>query len=381
MKQKIFYIAIYFGFLITINNAKPILNYHSYEMFYSSLKPYGEWINLNDGIIAWRPISIHIGWKPYLFGRWCWTKHGWYWDSYEPFGWAVYHYGRWFYDDYYGWIWIPDNQWGPAWVEWRYDDYYIGWAPLPPYAFFRIDIGIHFSIGWNSHYTYWNFVRYEHFYKHHVNYFVVNSRRVPKIFERTKYRNDYYYREGRIINAGIDRSIIERKSRTRIAEYDIYDVDDYKKIERIRDKDRNKIYSVKLTDRNYKNFGSDGNIELRRAERKSSLRRDRIIFSDNEPIRNTNEINNVERKKDDVDRFNKQETRIPDMNRNYEEKNRERLDKSERSIERNIDRENSRRELSPKIKSRENEYPTRERRMNFDNRNNEQRERSLRRLK
>jgi len=27
---------------------------------------------------------------------------------------------------------MPDDVWGPAWVEWRYDDEYIGWAPLRP---------------------------------------------------------------------------------------------------------------------------------------------------------------------------------------------------------------------------------------------------------
>ncbi|MCX7916289.1 MAG: hypothetical protein N3A53_08330, partial [Verrucomicrobiae bacterium] len=50
----------------------------------------------------------------------------------EPFGWAVFHYGRWYYDDYYGWIWIPDRIWGPAWVEWRETETYVGWAPLLP---------------------------------------------------------------------------------------------------------------------------------------------------------------------------------------------------------------------------------------------------------
>jgi len=29
-----------------------------------------------------------------------------------------------------GWYWIPMNMWGPAWVNWWWDDMYFGWAPL-----------------------------------------------------------------------------------------------------------------------------------------------------------------------------------------------------------------------------------------------------------
>jgi hypothetical protein len=35
-------------------------------------------------------------------------------------------------DPYYGWVWVPDTVWGPAWVGWREGGNYIGWAPLPP---------------------------------------------------------------------------------------------------------------------------------------------------------------------------------------------------------------------------------------------------------
>jgi len=134
---------------------------YSVGMFYSSLRPYGEWIYFDDNLIVWKPYGVSSFWKPYYEGRWVWTRHGWYWDSFEPYGWAVYHYGRWIYDDYYGWVWMPDNEWAPAWVEWRYNDYYLGWAPLPPYAEFGIDFGIRFSIAWRSHHHFWNFVSYK----------------------------------------------------------------------------------------------------------------------------------------------------------------------------------------------------------------------------
>src|SRR5437867_6434237 len=91
----------------------------SFGVFYSSLSPYGEWIQCDAGVYAWRPIGVAVGWRPYYTGRWCWTDDGWYWGSDEPWAWAAYHYGRWYYDDFYGWVWIPGYDWAPAWVEWR----------------------------------------------------------------------------------------------------------------------------------------------------------------------------------------------------------------------------------------------------------------------
>src|SRR4029450_3616844 len=47
-------------------------------------------------------------------------------------GWVVYHYGRWAFEPGIGWFWVPGDEWAPAWVNWRYGDEYVGWAPLPP---------------------------------------------------------------------------------------------------------------------------------------------------------------------------------------------------------------------------------------------------------
>jgi len=107
MKKTIVLITALFIFMSIELNAKPDFGI-SFSFFYSSLRPYGEWIQLDNDLVVWRPNGIHNRWRPYSNGRWSWTTDGWYWDSYEPFGWATYHYGRWYYDDYYGWIWIPD---------------------------------------------------------------------------------------------------------------------------------------------------------------------------------------------------------------------------------------------------------------------------------
>ena len=136
--------------------------------FYTSLSPYGTWMEIGFGTPVWRPTIMRRTWSPYSQGQWIYTDYGWYWDSYESFGAIVYHYGRWYYDDYYGWIWIPDYEWAPAWVDWRYDDDYIGWAPLSPYALFSINIGIHYTYDYYVPYNHWNYVKYNHFCDNNV---------------------------------------------------------------------------------------------------------------------------------------------------------------------------------------------------------------------
>ena len=306
-------IIITFLVLICTIEARPNPVSVSFEMFYSSLQPYGEWIEIDNGILAWQPSFRNPDWRPYMDGRWSWTRYGWYWDSYESFGWATYHYGRWFNDDYYGWIWIPDYEWGPSWVEWRYDDEYIGWAPLPPYAEFRIDLGIHFSIGWHSDYHYWNFVPYHRFCYHKVGSYIIDYHKSRTIFERTKYRNNYYMDRNRIVNGGIDRGFIEKKSGYRVANRDIHEVNEYDKYEQNRKSGGDRIYSYRPSDRNSNENSDPSKFQIKRGERKSSLESDKIIISrdgrgtdtkrdvskkeeKNTNNRNTNRENNNERK-------------------------------------------------------------------------------------
>jgi hypothetical protein len=101
--------------------------------FYDELAPYGQWVWHPRFGYVWLPETVSDNWRPYTVGRWTYTdEYGWYWDSYEPFAWAVYHYGRWGYDPDYGWFWVPGDTWAPAWVQWRYSDDYVGWAPIGP---------------------------------------------------------------------------------------------------------------------------------------------------------------------------------------------------------------------------------------------------------
>ncbi|MDI6766807.1 MAG: hypothetical protein QME52_08305 [Bacteroidota bacterium] len=211
--------------LIGTAESKPIYQGSvSYGIFHSSLSRHGEWIDSHWGH-AWRPVRVAHGWRPYLNGRWAWTDYGWYWISYEPFGWATFHYGRWHYDDYYGWIWIPDDVWGPAWVEWRYDDDYIGWAPLSPYAPFHISIGITFINHWVTPIHYWNFIPCRNFTASRVVDYVQPIDRARRIYGSTRAGTLIRHENNRVINRGIDREIIERKGNTRINRVEIVERD------------------------------------------------------------------------------------------------------------------------------------------------------------
>lgn len=103
------------------------------QIFYDDLAPYGRWVDHRIYGVVWVPGGVPRDWGPYTDGAWVWTAdYGWYWDSYEPYGWATYHYGRWVLTSDYGWVWVPDDVWGPAWVDWRYGGGYVGWSPMPP---------------------------------------------------------------------------------------------------------------------------------------------------------------------------------------------------------------------------------------------------------
>src|SRR5438128_2390715 len=131
-----------------VSGARPT---SSYSTFYTKLEPYGGWIETSDYGYVWQPHETESSrsWRPYTNGRWVYTDAGWTWISEEPFGWATYHYGRWTRLRGIGWVWVPGNQWAPAWVSWRKSNDYVGWAPLPPEARFDQRTGIH---NWSDNY-------------------------------------------------------------------------------------------------------------------------------------------------------------------------------------------------------------------------------------
>ena len=117
----------------------------SYSTFYTGLEPHGVWRETSTYGYVFQPREAERSrtWRPYTSGRWVYTDAGWTWVSEEPFGWATYHYGRWARLRTIGWVWVPGEEWAPAWVSWRTSNNYVGWAPLPPEARFDRRSGIH----------------------------------------------------------------------------------------------------------------------------------------------------------------------------------------------------------------------------------------------
>jgi hypothetical protein len=120
--------------------------------------------------------------KPYATnGHWVLTDGGWTWASDYPWGWATFHYGRWFFEDGYGWMWIPGHEWAPAWVSWRRSDDYYGWAPLGP----SVSISVSLGGGYNPPPHYWNFVPHQYITSPHVNNYYVNEQKNVTIINNT----------------------------------------------------------------------------------------------------------------------------------------------------------------------------------------------------
>lgn len=110
------------------------------QSFYPLLAPYGVWLEVPGQGLCWQPAvcSLNRNWRPYCDnGDWVWSSRGWCWNSGYSWGWAPFHFGRWFRHGDRGWLWRPGTEWAPAWVTWRRDSQYTGWAPLPPGAGYR----------------------------------------------------------------------------------------------------------------------------------------------------------------------------------------------------------------------------------------------------
>jgi hypothetical protein len=296
MKRIMILVVLLVG-LSTLTEAKNYKQIYSHGSFYSHLAPHGVWMQFDDGLVVWRPTIMRRGWAPYSIGRWIWTDYGWYWDSYESFGYITYHYGRWYYDDYYGWIWTPDYDWAPAWVEWRYDTDYIGWAPLPPYAAFSINVGVHFTFNYVTPYHHWQFVKYNYMCDPYVYKHYIGPKYKYRVFSNTKYRNEYGYSNGRIINRGIDIGEVRTRSGQDIKLRTLERVNDSRDLTR-KDRERNNDV-VKIFNPTREELQRDNvqNTDFRKVERRSTLETSRLQLGDRNDDNRT-----IERKRNDDSR-------------------------------------------------------------------------------
>lgn len=178
----------------------------SYSTFYNKLEPYGVWRETSNYGFVWQPYESERSrsWRPYTNGRWVYTDAGWTWVSEEPFGWAAYHYGRWTRLRNIGWVWVPGEEWAPAWVSWRKSNDYVGWAPLPPEARFDRRTGIQ---NWADNYydigpEQYCFVPANEFGARRVETVVVPSTRNVTIVNQTTNVTNITYNNVTVVNQG-----------------------------------------------------------------------------------------------------------------------------------------------------------------------------------
>jgi len=265
----------------------------NFGYFYANLSPYGTWIEIDNGVYIWKPSRINSIWQPYSDGRWIYTDDGWYWDSYENFGYITYHYGRWYYDSFYGWVWYPGYEWAPSWVEWRYDDDYIGWAPLPPYASFQHGRGIVFSISWNAPVDYWFFVRYRHFYNDNMMSCGVGSNYKKVLFRSTKTRNNFQYVKNRIVNVGLNTDFIEGRTGRNVVKRRIVDTDNLE-----RQVNNDVVKRFVPNDDELRKYSGMSKYDAEISRGKTSLKLDRVVDENYTIDRNIeNYQQNVKREK------------------------------------------------------------------------------------
>lgn len=90
-----------------------------------------------------QPTTPAVSYVPYTNGQWTYTDAGWYFQAPTPHEEVVHHYGRWAYSPSVGWVWVPGRVWSPAWVDWRTDDDYVAWTPVPPGIYIADDRVMH----------------------------------------------------------------------------------------------------------------------------------------------------------------------------------------------------------------------------------------------
>jgi Family of unknown function (DUF6600) len=158
--------------------------------FRDTLAPYGSWEDDATYGVVWVPSAGVVGaeFTPYVsHGHWALADDGnWMWVSDFNWGWAPFHYGRWLWISGRGWAWIPGRVYSNAWVVWRtgyYDDYYVGWAPMPPTWYWRSGFAYGLYYVPPAPYV---FCSSRYVFYPHVHSYIVPASRVGVIAPRTQ---------------------------------------------------------------------------------------------------------------------------------------------------------------------------------------------------
>ncbi|MFD1629579.1 DUF6600 domain-containing protein [Pseudopedobacter beijingensis] len=180
----------------------------SFQVFYDELSYHGDWVNNRDYGYVWRP-NVGADFRPYYTnGRWVMTQYGNTWVSDYSWGWAPFHYGRWFYDSYDGWLWVPGNEWGPAWVDWRSGGGYYGWAPMGPMLSININVGRRYYPDF-----YWVFIPQRYIYYNSYTPYWRPSHNVTIINHTTIINNVYVNNNVRYVSGPSVRDVRQNADR------------------------------------------------------------------------------------------------------------------------------------------------------------------------
>ena len=181
------------------------------SFFYDYLAPHGTWVRMAAYGYVWTPRNMGYRWRPYTDGHWVWTDSGWTWIAAEEWGWIPFHYGRWGWDDGIGWYWVPDSVWGPAWVFWRTNDLYCGWAPLPPGLLFDLRFGFG-SRRYDIPERFWNFIEYRDVLESDLSRRFIPFERNGSIIRSTVFNDRIVVRNSRVFNEGLDPAAVRRQT-------------------------------------------------------------------------------------------------------------------------------------------------------------------------
>jgi hypothetical protein len=189
----------------------------SFTSFHDRLSTYGNWSHNPRYGDVWRPRDVDADFHPYSRGHWVDTEYGFTWVSDYQWGDVPFHYGRWVNDADDGWVWVPGYVWAPAWVVWRSDNDYMGWAPMPPderflagdetrfdvdpVAFYgaRVDVGNLFI-----------FVGTRHIADPDFRTYIVRRPDVVNIFHRTRNITRISIVNDHVVNRSVDVRVVER---------------------------------------------------------------------------------------------------------------------------------------------------------------------------